>query len=177
MKKHPVLWVLRNICGRIPAVAALILARVGYALFSVFFALGSRAVIDSAVAGVRGAFVQACLRQGGIIAVILLCLTVSRHLRDRLAADLEKDWKQRLLHGDYTAVSQYHSAELLNRLNQDVTKVNEGILTVFPAAAAMLTQLIAAVVVLGVLDARFTAVIIVVGLIALAAGVVILQKK
>ena len=173
MRKHPVLWALRNIRGRIPAVAALILARVGYALFSVFFALGSRAVIDSAVAGAQDAFVQACLRQGAIIAVILMCLTVSRHLRDRLAADLEKDWKQRLLHGllhgDYAAVSQYHSAELLNRLNQDVTKVNEGILSVFPAAAAMLTQLIAAVVVLGVLDARFTAVIIVIGLIVLAA--------
>ena len=173
MRKHPVLWALRNIRGRIPAVVALILARVGYALFAVFFALGSRAVIDSAVAGARDAFVQACLRQGAIIAVILLCLTVSRHLRDRLAADLEKDWKQRLLHGllhgDYAAVSQYHSAELLNRLNQDVTKVNEGILSVFPAAAAMLTQLIAAVVVLGVLDARFTAVIIVIGLIVLAA--------
>ena len=63
-----------------------------------------------------------------------------------------------LLHGDYAAVSRYHSAELLNRMNQDVTKVNEGVLSIFPSAAAMVTKLVAAVVVLGTLDAGFTAV-------------------
>ena len=173
MKMHPVFWVLGRIRRRIPAILALILAQVGQALFAVFFALGTRGVIDSAIAGELPLFFRACLQQGGIIAGILLCQGLTRHLRDRLAADLEMDWKQRLLHGllqgDYAAVSQYHSAELLNRMNQDVTKVNEGVLSIFPSAAAMVTKLIAAVAVLGTLDAGFTAVIALLGILVLGA--------
>ena len=173
MKMHPVFWVLGRIRRRIPAILALILAQVGQALFAVFFALGTRGVIDSAISGDMLLFYQACLKQGGIIAGILLCQALTRHLRDRLAADLERDWKRRLLggllHGDYAAVSQFHSAELLNRMNQDVTKVNEGVLSIFPSAAAMVTKLMAAVVVLGTLDAGFTAVIAALGILVLAA--------
>lgn len=172
MKNNALLWILKQIRNRIPAILLMTAAQVGHALFCVFFALGSRGVIDSAVAGDPSAFVPACLRQFGIIAGILICLTVLRHLRDRLHADLERDWKQRLLHGllhgEYAAVSSYHSAELLNRLNNDVSKVNDGVLSIVPSAAAMVTRLVAAVAVLGALDARFT------GLVVLAGGVVIL---
>ena len=118
-------------------------------------------------------FRQACLRQGGIIAGILLCLVVLRHLRDRIQMDLERDWKRRLLHGllhgEYSAVSGYHSAELLNRLNNDVDKVNDGVLTINPGAAAMVTRLAAAVTVLGVLDARFTVIIVALGIVVVTA--------
>jgi len=173
--KHPIVWVFRQIRGRIPAILIMTLAQVGHALLSVFFALGSRGVIDSATAGDPQGFFAACLRQAGIIGGILLCLTVLRHLRERLAADLERDWKRRLLHGllhgEYAQVSGYHSAELLNRLNNDVRKVNDGVLSIVPNAAAMVTRLVAAVVVLGVLDPRFTLLIALLGaVVVLATG-------
>lgn len=175
MKKNVFLWILRQIRRRIPAIALLTAAQIVQALFSVFFALGSRGVIDSAVSGDVRTFGRACLTQGAIIAVILICLTLVRHLRDRIQADLEWDWKQRLLHGllhgDYVQVKQYHSAELLNRLNNDVSQLDEGILSIVPNAAAMLTRLAAAVVVLGTLDARFTALVVLLG------GVVILATS
>ena len=146
-KKNALLWIVRQIRRRIPAILVMTAAQVLHALCCVFFALGSRNVIDSAVAGEMDAFWRACMWQVAIIAGILVSLTVLRHLRDRLAADLEKDWKQRLLHGllhgDYAAVSGYHSGELLNRLNSDVAKVNDGVLTIVPSAAAMLTRLVA----------------------------------
>lgn len=172
MTKSPIFWILKQIRRRIPAIFLLTAAQVGQALFSVLFALGSRGVIDSAVAGSRPEFFAACLNQAGIIGGILVCTTVLRHLRERLRADLERDWKQRLLHGllhgDYAQVKNYHSAELLNRLNNDVTKVNDGILSILPNGAAMVTRLIAAVVVMGALDGRFTL------LMALLGAVVIL---
>lgn len=172
MKNSPIFWILKQIRRRIPAVLFLTIAQVGQALFSVLFALGSRGVIDSAVAGSRPEFLAACLNQAGIIGGILVCTTVLRHLRERLRADLERDWKQRLLHGllhgDYAQVKNYHSAELLNRLNNDVTKVNDGILSILPNGAAMVTRLVAAVVVMGALDGRFTL------LMALLGAVVIL---
>lgn len=173
MKQSPFFWVLKQIRKRIPAILLMTAAQMGNALFAVLFALGSRGVIDSAVSGEPEAFFSACLKQAGIIAGILICLTVLRHLRDRLSADLERDWKQRLLHGllhgDYAAVSGYHSAELLNRLNNDVTKVNDGVLSILPGAAAMVTRLIAAVAVLGALDGRFTALVAGLGILVIAA--------
>lgn len=171
--KNPLIWITKQIRRRIPAIFLLTAAQVGNALFSVLFALGSRGVIDSAVAGDRQAFSRACMYQLGIIAGIVICLAVVRHLRERLRADLERDWKRKLLHGllhgDYASVSAYHSGELLNRLNHDVNKVNDGVLTIVPSAAAMVTRLAAAVVVLGVLDARFTLIILMLGVVVVVA--------
>lgn len=171
--KNPLIWIAKQIRRRIPAIFLLTAAQVGNALFSVLFALGSRGVIDSAVAGDRQAFSRACMYQLGIIAGIVICLAMVRHLRERLRADLERDWKRNLLHGllhgDYASVSAYHSGELLNRLNNDVNKVNDGVLTIVPSAAAMVTRLAAAVVVLGVLDARFTGIILALGVVVVVA--------
>jgi ATP-binding cassette subfamily B protein len=105
---------------------------------------------------------------------------VLRHLRDRLQADLERDWKRNLLHGllhgDYAEVSAYHSGELLNRLNNDVSRVNDGILTIAPSAASMVTRLVAAVSVLGVLDGRFTLLIVLAGVVVITATAIMRRK-
>lgn len=174
VKKSPTLfWILRQMKRRWAAIALLTAAHMGQALFSVFFALGTRNVIDSAVGGAEAEFFRACLWQAGIIAAILLCTTAHRHLHDRLAMDLERDWKgsilHGLLHGAYTEVSAYHSAELLNRMNNDVSKVNDGILTVLPGVAGMLTRIVAAVWVLGTLDPGFTGLIFLMGLLLVLA--------
>ena len=165
---------------RVPAILVMTAADVGHALFGVLFALGSRGVIDSAVSGDNAAFWQACWIQAGIIGMILLCLTVQRHLTERLKADLERDWKQRLLHGllhgEYAAVSGYHSAELLNRLNNDVQKVNDGVLSIVPSFASMATRLAAAVAILGVLDGRFTILVVLMGSVVLVATAAMRQK-
>ena len=173
MKKMPILWILGRIRYRIPALVLLTLTQVAQALLSVFFALGTRGVIDSAVSGDPDLFFHACLKQAGIIAGILFCTTLLRHLRDRLSMDLERDWKRQLLHGllhgDYAAVSRYHSAELLNRLNNDVSKINGGILAILPNTAGLVTRLVAAVVVLGTMDFGFTLVIGGIGAVVLLA--------
>ena len=180
MKSNALLWIVKKIRRRLPAIAIMTAAQVGHALFGVAFALGSRNVIDSAVSRDLAQFKQACLTQFGIIAGILICLTVVRHLRERLRADLERDWKQRLLHGllrgDYAEVSAYHSAELLNRLNNDVTKVNDGILSIVPNAASLAARLIAAVLVLGTLDAQFTLLIVLAGAVVIVATALLRRR-
>lgn len=167
MKNNALFWITGQIKKRIPGIALMTMAQVAHALLCVFFALGTRGVIDSAVAGDPALFQIACLKQAGIITGILVSLTVFRHLREKLRADLEMDWKNRLLHkllcGDYTVVSTYHSAELLNRLNNDVSKVNDGILNILPGASAMVVRLVAAVTVLKTLDADFVLVIAAIG--------------
>lgn len=165
-----ILWLLIRIHRRIPALIILVLSQIGSAFFSVMFALGSRQVIDMAVAGKLREFGFACLQQGLIILGILVCLTVFRLLKERLNADLDRDWKRDILHsllqGEYAEVSGYHSAELLNRMNNDVRTVNEGILTVLPSVAGMVTRMVAAMAVMASLEPLFA-------LLVFAAGAVV----
>ena len=180
MKKHPLIWVAQRVKRRIPAILLMTVAQVANALLAVYFALGTRGVIDSAIAGNMQAFSYACGKQAAIISGILLSMTLLRHLRERLRADLERDWKQQLLHGllhgDYAEVSAYHSGELLNRLNNDVTKVDDGILQILPNGAAMVTRLVAAMVVLGTLDGRFTLILLFLGAVLLITTALMRRK-
>lgn len=166
-------WLFKRVRRRLPTLLVLVLAHMGQALLTVFFALGSRNVIDSAVGKDYDSFLRACLVQSAIIVAILVCLTVYRHLKERLTADLDRDWKRELLHGllhgEYEAVSAYHSGELINRLNNDVKTVNEGLVNVLPNAASMAVKLIAAFAVLAALEPYFAMIIVAVGVVVVLA--------
>ena len=167
--KHTMFWAFRRIRRRLPAIAFMTAAHVGQALLGVCFALGTRGVIDSAIMGDPAAFRRACLTQGIIIVCLLLCQAIYRHLHDRLMAQLDRDWKQSLLKGllrsDYAAVTRFHSAELLNRMNNDVRTLNSGILDVLPNVTALLTRLAAALTVLIALEPWFALIICCAGVI------------
>ena len=79
MKHHPLIWLLSQVRRRIWPILLMIAAQVANALFGVYFALGSRGVIDSAVAGDKQAFWVACINQALIIAGTILSLTLLRH--------------------------------------------------------------------------------------------------
>lgn len=171
MKQKPLLWLVGKMKRRIPGLLVMTAANVGNALFSVWFALGTRQVINTAVSGERGLFLRACGMQAIIIFGILATLFLQRYLNARLAEELDRDWKKdllhKLLHGDYAAVSAYHSGELLNRMNNDVRTVDEGVLSILPGLASMITRIAGAAAALLVLEPLFGA-----GLIA--SGVVLI---
>jgi len=160
-KKSTISYLFGRIGRRIPALILLCLAHTGSAILGVCFALDTKKVINTAVSGEKTAFIQACLLQAVLILGSLICITLQRWLRDRLQADLDRDWKRdllhSLLHGDYAAVSDYHTGELLNRLNNDVRIVCDGILSTLPGLLSMVTRMGAVLIVLGTLDIRFTA--------------------
>jgi len=165
------LWVLNRVRRRLPMLAVVILTHAGSALLGVAFALGSRAVIDSAVAGERAFFFRACGVQLAIIFGILLCLTLRRWLGDRLRDELDRDWKKALLHGllrgEYASVSAYHSGELINRLNNDVRTLNEGLIASIPGLVSMVVQLGAALIAVAALEPMLAAAAVVIGMAAI----------
>ena len=142
-------------------------AHVGSTILGVLSALGTKNVINSAISGQKDLFLDACLVQGGIVLGILLCLTLYRYLHDKLSVALDRDWKahifRNLLGGNYETVSAYHTGELMNRLNNDVRIVDEGILATLPGIASLVIRLVAVLAVLFVLDSRLTAVLLVLG--------------
>ena len=101
----PVFWVFQKIKKKIPALVLLMASNVAGALLGVFFALGSKQVIDSAVAGSKEQFLRACLVQLALIVGLIGTYALQRHLREWLAAELDRSFKknllQILLRGDY----------------------------------------------------------------------------
>ncbi len=176
----PVFWVFQKIKKKIPALVLLMASNVAGALLGVFFALGSKQVIDSAVAGSKELFLRACLVQLALIVGLIATYALQRHLREWLAAELDRSFKknllQILLRGDYTEVTAFHSGELINRLNNDVRILNDGVLSAFPNFAALLTRLVSALIVLIGLEPFFGAGIIVLGAVMLA-GTALLRRK
>ena len=173
MKRSALVWIAKRIRRRIPGICVMIFLQICSSLLSVWFALGTRGVIDSASSQNWADFRHACLYLGAIILGLLVCYVLVRGLRDRIVCDLERDWKKRLLNsllrGEYTSVSGYHSAELLNRMNGDVARINEGVLGILPGAVSMVVRLVAAVAVLGALDLRFTLMMVAMGIVLIGA--------
>lgn len=156
MKQKPLFWLIGKMKKRIPGLLIMTATNVGHALFGVWFALGTRQVINSAVSGDQSAFLKACSVQAGIILGILLILFLQRYLHARLEATLDWDWKKHLLHkllqANYPSVSAYHSGELINRLNNDVRTVNDSVLSILPGLASMVTRIAGAAAALLVLE-------------------------
>ena len=179
-QRSVILWLLYRVRRRIPMIVCMLAACGGNALFGVLFALGTKGVIDSAISGEKEVFFSACIIQLAIICAMLLCLTVFRYLKDKLVTELDRDWKRSLLsgllRGEYAQVSEYHSGELVNRLNNDVRILNESIVTTLPSVAAILVRLISVVVVLASMAFEFTMVILIGGLVAVVVTGILRQK-
>lgn len=153
-------YIFKKMRRRIPALIVLLAANVGVALLAVSFALGTKGVIDSAVAGEQRAFFRACAVQAGIIAGLLVCLFAARWLNARLHDEMDRDWKRELMHGllrgNYAEISRFHSGELINRLTNDVRIVSDGLLNTLPNLASMVTRLAAVLGVLAAMAPWFT---------------------
>lgn len=163
-------WLYRRLRRRIPGLLLLTITSITSALLGVWFALGTKNVINSAVSGTQADLIRAAVVQALIITGILVSMVLHRYWHARLTAELDRDWKQKLTHqilrSDYGKISGYHSGELINRLNNDVRAVDDGVLSILPSLASMVTRLAAVVVVLASMAPVFT-------LALLAAGVVV----
>ena len=167
MKKNIIFWVIKKIRRRIPSIAVMTLAHICNSLLGVYFALNTRNVIDAAVSRNREEFYQSIFWQFMIILGILVCITLFRFLKERILARLDRDWKKELLHnllhGDYASVSSYHSGELINRMTNDVRVIDDGLVSIVPSLAAMVTKLVAVAIVLVGMEPILGVVIIIAG--------------
>ena len=131
---------------------------------TVLFALASRTVINSAMAGDKqGLLWGGCALIGLLLAELLLHVLynyykvwisgkVEIRIKDTVFAALfEKKWAD---------VSAFHTGELLHRMTADTDVVVSGVVTLVPQVVAMVTRLVACLVVLLMMDWRFTLVLL-----------------
>ena len=131
---------------------------------AILFSLSMREVIDSASSGAAASFIKACTILGMIIIIRVVCNTASLHLLERLNSDFDRDFKKsiihKILHSEYSAISGYHSGDLVNRLNGDVRNTYTGVLAILSSATSYITSLITAVCVLLEMAPMFTVAIV-----------------
>ena len=172
-------WLMVKTKRRIPALILLTVLSAAFAYLGVQFTLATRTVIDSATGANNTPFMQAVI----VLVILIVLRIVSRvvciHLNDKTLAKLDIDWKKQLthtiLHGQYYTVSRYHSGELINRLTNDVNIVDNGLVSILPSLATVVTRLVAAVIVMASLDAKFTLLVVCGGL-ALVGGTALIRK-
>lgn len=133
----------------------------------ILLALVSSAILDIATGSREGnIWIQ-------VLFLILLILfqavlnIVSSNVRIRVTTKIEMRIRQgvfsMILKKQYGEVNKIHSGEILNRLTSDVDIVVGGIVSLIPQAISMLTKIVAGLVVLFSIDARFTGLVLAVG--------------
>lgn len=166
MKEGSVLrWSLRTIKPWIPALLLLVICNAVSAVLTVWFALGTKGVIDAATGGDPLLFQNACIRQGILILAIILNNILIHHLRDWLNAIIDRDLKKKLLtgllHGEFAKVSQYHTGDLLSMMNHDLQTFISSIMNILPSVTSMATKLIAALAALIAMEPRIAYVVLI----------------
>lgn len=162
-------WIGQTAKTQLPGLVLLIFGNALASVCAVSLALFAKRIIDAAQYGDKTRLLQSAVL---LTAVILLQIGLrmgNTSLAVRVAGKLEMRCKRELfsaiLQKDYSAVTAYHSGDLLMRLSADVTVVCDGVATLLPSAVSMLTRLVCAFAVIVSLDWRF-------GLLLMAAGVV-----
>ena len=167
MKHNVWKWVYQNGKKSLPTIVFLTLISVVMSLIQVRFATASKDVIDVATKTSDGVFSSAFAILIGLLLVRLALQIVSNYVNVHAMSQFEIALKRRifktLIRKEYLSVSSYHSGELLNRINSDVSVVVSGIITILPAAALFITSIVGAFFVLYKIDSTLAIIILCVG--------------
>lgn len=147
----------RNIC-------ILTLLQAASGALGVFYALGLRAIVDSAVAKDESKFIQSIVWIITLVLVQLVFHAVIRYLQEFVNSNLENSLKRRLfdniLRKEFAAVSATHTAEWMNRLTTDTSVIATGAVSILPGLVGTVVRLVSAIVMIIALDRWFAFILI-----------------
>lgn len=142
----------------------LLLVQMVLGISSVFYALLLRGLIDGAVAHDRYRMLSYCVMFAALVAGQIALRAVLRFLEEFSKAAYENAFKKRLfadlLTRSYGVVTATHSGEWMNRLTSDTVVVAEGLATIVPGVAGMVTKMAGALVVILVMEPRFAYILV-----------------
>lgn len=159
--KNPAMSWIFGVSGKLKlGVLLLVLLNSAISISAVAFALVLREAIDGAVSGNKMVFLKFVIILGLIMVGQIAARGVIRFLDEYVRSGMENVIKTRLyetiLSRKYSAITAYHTGELLNRITNDAVVVADGFVQIIPGIIAMLVKLAGAAAVLFVLDYRFS---------------------
>jgi ABC-type multidrug transport system fused ATPase/permease subunit len=167
-------WIYKYTKKQLLWVAALALISGAVALGFILLAIVSKNILDIATGDSEGSIVLNALGIIGIIALQGAFNVLYSNIIIRAAGKIDIKIKQglfeKLLNKRYTEVTRFHSGEILNRFTSDVDIVVDGVIGIIPEAISLATKLIAGLVVLLVIDVKFTLIVCAVGAVVFVAS-------
>ena len=159
--KNPAMSWIFGVSGKLKlGVLLLVLLNSAISISAVAFALVLREAIDGAVSGNKMVFLKFVIILGLIMLGQIAARGVIRFLDEYVRSGMENVIKPRLyetiLSRKYSAITAFHTGELLNRITNDAVVVADGFVQIIPGIIAMLVKLAGAAAVLFVLDYRFS---------------------
>lgn len=159
--KNPAMSWIFGVSGKLKlGVLLLVLLNSAISISAVAFALVLREAIDGAVSGNKMVFLKIVIILGLIMLGQIAARGVIRFLDEYVRSGMENVIKTRLyetiLSRKYSAITAFHTGELLNRITNDAVVVADGFVQIIPGIIAMLVKLAGAAAVLFVLDYRFS---------------------
>lgn len=159
--KNPAMSWIFGVSGKLKlGVLLLVLLNSAISISAVAFALVLREAIDGAVSGNKMVFLKFVIILGLIMVGQIAARGVIRFLDEYVRSSMENVIKTRLyetiLSRKYSAITAFHTGELLNRITNDAVVVADGFVQIIPGIIAMLVKLAGAAAVLFVLDYRFS---------------------
>ena len=159
--KNPAMSWIFGVSGKLKlGVLLLVLLNSAISISAVAFALVLREAIDGAVSGNKMVFLKFVIILGLIMIGQIAARGVIRFLDEYVRSGMENVIKTRLyetiLSRKYSAITAFHTGELLNRITNDAVVVADGFVQIIPGIIAMLVKLVGAAAVLFVLDYRFS---------------------
>lgn len=167
MKNHVFSWIWKNGRKSVPFIVFLTVLSIVLSLISLQFAMVSRSVINIAMKTAEGSLLGECLRLVGLLlGMLVLQIAINYanvHANSRFEIELKRSVFRTLIGKDYLSAAKYHSGELLNRINSDVSVIVNGIITIIPALALFLTSIVGAFYYLFSIDRMLAVIILCVG--------------
>ena len=159
--KNPAMSWIFGVSGKLKlGVLLLVLLNSAISISAVAFALVLREAIDGAVSGNKMVFLKFVIILGLIMVGQIAARGVIRFLDEYVRSSMENVIKTRLyetiLSRKYSAITAFHTGELLNRITNDAVVVADGFVQIIPGIIEMLVKLAGAAAVLFVLDYRFS---------------------
>lgn len=166
-------WLVKHTKGMRIKLGVILAGNALFGAVSVDMALLMRDLIDAAVGGDRVGIIHS----GILLATVILtqfiirvsCNILSEDVQARMESRLRADILACLMKREYSALGDFHSGELLNRMFSDVSVVVGGVISIVPSAANNLVRIVFAAGVLLSLDWRFGLFFIAAGLFVFAA--------
>lgn len=167
MRKRVWGWILKNGKKSFPAIILLTVLSVAMSVVQVRFATASKDVIDVATKQADGVLLVVFGVLAGLLVLRLVLQIIANYIEVHASSRFEIELKRRifntLIGKDYLSVAKYHSGELLNRIDSDVSVIVNGTIATLPSAALLLTSVIAAFFVLFNIDKTLAVIILCIG--------------
>lgn len=164
MKSSVIRWIWEKNKKNLWGIAALTVLSVIMAGVSLSFSLVSKEAVDTALGG--GASLTGVVSALAVLLLVQLAAqTLTTFLGVSVESAAEMSMRRRLFSAlmkkDFSSLSRYHSAELLNRLNSDVSVICGFTVNVIPALTLFFTKIAVGMVLLFRLDSVFAAAMLV----------------